>query len=175
MWFTGLSGSGKTTLAQRLDRRLWEAGHRSFLLDGDSLRLGLNADLGFEKHDRDENVRRFAEVARLFADAGVLTLLSVIAPFEAMRNHARERIGADRFVLVYLATPLEICEARDAKGLYKRARAGQLKNFTGIDSPYEEPTEPDLRLAPEHGDPPAMVDRVLALIEQRGFLRTEPR
>lgn len=168
VWFTGLSGSGKTTVARLLDRRLHLQGKRSFLLDGDAVRTGLNADLGFSEESRKENLRRFTELARLFASAGVIALVSAIAPFEAAREWSKERIGPDRFVLIHVATPIEVCEARDIKGLYKNARAGKISSFTGIDSPYEEPQAPDLRLRPEDGDPEAMVDKVMAVLEQRG-------
>ena len=170
VWFTGLSGSGKTTVAQLLDRRLLALGKRSFLLDGDVMRTGITKGLGFSKEDREENLRRFTEVAHLFAEAGVIALVSAIAPYEAVRERARQRVGADRFVLVHVATPLAVCEARDCKGLYKAARAGKIADFTGISSPYEEPVAPDLRLRVEDGDPPAQVDAVWRVLEQRGLL-----
>jgi adenylylsulfate kinase len=170
VWFTGLSGSGKTTVARLLDRRLHEAGKRSFLLDGDVMRTGITKGLGFGREDREENLRRFTEVARLFAEAGVITLVSAIAPYEASRQQARERIGAERFLLVHVATPLAVCEARDPKGLYKAARAAELFDFTGISSPYEEPVAPDLVLRPEDGEPPAQVDLVWRLLQTRRFL-----
>lgn len=170
VWFTGLSGAGKTTVARALDRRLFEAGRRTFLLDGDVVRTGLNTDLGFSAEDRTENLRRFTEVARLFADAGMIALVSVISPYAASRAIARERIGTDRFVLVHMAAPLQVCEARDPKGLYRRARAGEIPQFTGIDSPYEEPEAPDLRFGPEDGNPNALTGRVLELLQQRGIV-----
>jgi adenylyl-sulfate kinase len=169
VWFTGLSGAGKTTIAQVLDRRLMAAGKRSFLLDGDVMRTGITKGLGFSKEDREENLRRFTEVARLFAEAGVIALVSAIAPFEEARQRARERIGAHRFVLVHVAAPLAVCESRDPKGLYKQARAGKISEFTGLSSPYEEPSDPDLRLHPDDGDPIAHADTVWRLLEQRGF------
>lgn len=171
LWFTGLSGSGKTTVARALDRRLHETGRRSFLMDGDALRTGLTSDLGFTPDDRTENLRRFTEVARLFAESGALALVSAIAPYESARQRAKDRIGADRFALIYVATPLEVCEQRDPKGLYRRARAGEIPQFTGISAPYEEPENPDLRLDPTDGDPAQMVDKVLELLDQRGFLK----
>jgi adenylyl-sulfate kinase len=140
------------------------------MLDGDVLRTGLNRDLGFSPEDRDENLRRFTEVSRLFAEAGVLCLVSAITPYESTRERARERIGAERFVLVHVATPLEVCEARDAKGLYQRARAGEIKDFTGISAPYEEPTNADVVLRPGDGDPPAMGRRVMEVLAQRGLI-----
>lgn len=172
LWFTGLSGAGKTTIARLVDRRLCESGRRSFLLDGDVLRTGLNTDLGFSEDDRVENLRRMTEVGRLFAHAGVLVLVSAISPYESSREEARKRIGADRFLLIQVATPLSVCESRDVKGLYAMAREGKIQQFTGVTSPYEEPKHPDLRLCPEDGDPPKMVDQVMALLEQRGFLST---
>jgi adenylylsulfate kinase len=170
VWFTGLSGSGKTTVAQQLDRRLHRAGKRSFLLDGDVMRDGITKGLGFGREDREENLRRFTEVAHLFAEAGLIALVSAIAPYEDARERARKRIGPHRFVLVHVATPLAICETRDAKGLYKAARAGKIPEFTGISSPYEEPVAADLRLRPEDGEPHAQADAVYRVLERRGLL-----
>jgi adenylylsulfate kinase len=172
VWFTGLSGSGKTTIARAVDRLLFESGRHSFMLDGDILRSGLNHDLGFSPEDRVENLRRVTEVSRLFADAAVLCLVSAITPYEQDREHARARIGPERFVLVHVATPLEVCEARDAKGLYRRARAGELPDFTGVSAPYEEPRSAELTLRPEDGDPTEMGRRVVELLAARGFLAT---
>ncbi len=170
VWFTGLSGSGKTTVARALDHLLHSHGKHAFLMDGDVLREGITSDLGFSPEDRTENLRRFTEVARLFANAGMVTLVSAISPYIASRQTAKERIGADRFVLVHVATPLEVCEARDVKGLYAKARAGELEQFTGIDAPYEEPENPDLKLVPEDGDPGVMAHTVYDLLKSRGFL-----
>ena len=170
VWFTGLSGSGKTTVARALDHLLHAHRKHSFLMDGDVLREGITSDLGFSPEDRTENLRRFTEVARLFANAGTVTLVSAISPYEESRQAARERIGADRFVLVHVATPLEVCEARDVKGLYAKARAGELKQFTGIDAPYEEPVSPDIKLVPEDGDPGVMAHTVFDTLRARGFL-----
>lgn len=170
LWFTGLSGSGKTTIARLVDWRLHDTGRRSFLLDGDAVRTGLSADLGFCDDDRAENLRRFTELGRLFANAGMLALVSAIAPYEAARQAARERIGPERFLLIHVATPLSVCESRDVKGLYAKARKGELQQFTGVTSPYEDPKNPDLRLHPDDGDPPVMVDKVMALLQERGFI-----
>jgi bifunctional enzyme CysN/CysC len=144
LWFTGLSGSGKSTLANALDRRLHAAGFHTVMLDGDNVRHGLNRDLGFTDADRVENIRRVAEVARLMADAGLIVLVSFISPFRAERAMARARSAEGEFVEVYVDTPLAECERRDPKGLYAKARAGQIANFTGLDSPYEPPEAPEL-------------------------------
>jgi bifunctional enzyme CysN/CysC len=146
IWFTGLSGSGKSSIAQELERRLHAAGRHTYVLDGDNVRYGLNRDLGFSKADRTENIRRVSEVARLFNDAGTIVLVPVISPFREDREAARRIIGEDRFFEVYVSTPIEACEARDVKGLYQKARAGQIAEFTGISSPYEPPPAPALDL-----------------------------
>ena len=166
VWFTGLSGSGKSTVAAEVERALVAAGRPAYLLDGDNLRHGLNADLGFSAGDRSENIRRVGEVARLFADAGVVALVPVISPYRADRAAARaihDGVGL-RFVEVFVDTPLAVCEARDPKGLYKLARRGEITGFTGIDDPYEAPAQPDLRLTPADGDPAAQAVRVLTLL-----------
>jgi bifunctional enzyme CysN/CysC len=168
VWFTGLSGSGKSTVAAELERALVAAGRPAYLLDGDNLRHGLNADLGFSAADRSENIRRVGEVARLFADAGVVALVPVISPYRADRDRARsihEAAGVP-FVEVFVDTPLDVCEARDPKGLYAKARAGEIKGFTGIDDPYEAPVRPDLRLTPADGDPAAQASLVVKLLPE---------
>ncbi|MGH9111135.1 MAG: adenylyl-sulfate kinase [Acidimicrobiales bacterium] len=167
VWFTGLSGSGKSTVAVALERALVAKGRSAYLLDGDNLRHGLNADLGFSTADRSENIRRVGEVARLFADAGVVALVPVISPYRAGRDRARalhDAVGL-RFVEVFVDTPLDVCEARDPKGLYAKARAGEITGFTGVDDPYEAPEHPDLRLTPADGDPSAQAALVLAMLE----------
>jgi bifunctional enzyme CysN/CysC len=163
VWFTGLSGSGKSTVAAALERQLIGMGRPCYLLDGDNLRHGLNGDLGFSADDRDENVRRASEVARLFADAGVISLVPLISPYRAGRDRAREVHGAAdlRFVEVFVNTPIELCEERDPKGLYAKARAGEITGFTGIDDPYEAPHEPELILTPDIGVPDAQAQTVL--------------
>jgi adenylyl-sulfate kinase len=146
IWMTGLSGAGKSTIANALEVALHGMGVHTYLLDGDNMRLGLNRDLGFSDADRIENVRRIAEVARLMLDAGLVVICAAISPFERERQAARERIGSGRFIEVFIDTPLATCEARDPKGLYGKARAGQIPNFTGIGSPYEAPRAPDVRI-----------------------------
>lgn len=168
LWFTGLSGSGKSTVAVAVERRLLEAGTPAYLLDGDNLRHGLNGDLGFSAEDRSENVRRVGEVARLFADAGVVALVPLISPYRADRDRARAAHDAARvpFFEVFVNTPIEECEARDPKGLYAKARAGEITGFTGIDDPYEAPVAPDLELTPADGDPAAQAQVVLDLLRR---------
>jgi bifunctional enzyme CysN/CysC len=166
VWLTGLSGSGKSTVAVLLERKLVESGRPAYLLDGDNLRHGLNRDLGFSDEDRVENVRRVGEVARLLADAGVVAVAPLISPFRAGRAEARaahEAIGVP-FLEVFVDTPIEECERRDPKGLYAKARRGELTGFTGVDSPYERPEEPDLVLTPADGGPEEQAERVLALL-----------
>ncbi|MFI9508247.1 adenylyl-sulfate kinase [Nocardia sp. NPDC052566] len=166
VWLTGLSGSGKSTVAVELERRLIAVGRPAFLLDGDNLRHGLNADLGFSAEDRVENVRRVGEVAKLFAEAGVVSVVSLISPYTADRARARaahEQAGLP-FLEIFVDTPLEVCEARDPKGMYAKARAGEIRGFTGIDAPYEAPEHPDLVLRPGDGDPAAMAAAILALL-----------
>ncbi|MET0134961.1 MAG: adenylyl-sulfate kinase [Kibdelosporangium sp.] len=166
VWLTGLSASGKSTVAVELERRLVAAGRPAYLLDGDNLRHGLNADLGFSAADRAENVRRVGEVARLFADAGVIAIVSLISPYRADRDQVRaayEQAGLP-FHEVFVDTPLRTCEARDPKGLYAKARAGEITGFTGIDDPYEQPADPAVVLRPQDGDPAAMAARILALL-----------
>jgi bifunctional enzyme CysN/CysC len=166
VWLTGLSGSGKSTVAVELERRLVRAGRPAYILDGDNLRHGLNADLGFTDDDRAENVRRVGEVARLLADAGVVALVPVISPFRAGRDGVRamhEAAGVP-FVEVFVDTPIAVCEQRDPKGLYAKARAGEIAGFTGIDSPYEAPAAPELVLTPADGGPADQAARVLALL-----------
>ena len=167
IWFTGLSGSGKSSIASATEKLLVTSGRPSYLLDGDNLRLGLNEDLNFSAKDHHENVRRVAEVARLFADAGLVALVPLISPYREDRENAREIHGQFglRFFEVFVDTPIEVCEERDPKGLYKKARAGEIKDFTGIDDPYETPNDPDLILTPENGLPEDGAKLVLQLLE----------
>lgn len=166
VWFTGLSGSGKSTVAVEVERTLAATGRAAYLLDGDNLRLGLNGDLGFSPEDRAENVRRVGEVACLFADAGSVALVPVISPYAADRELVRARasqVGV-AFVEVFVDTDLATCEERDPKGLYRRARAGEISDMTGIDAPYEAPERPELRLTPDVGTPADMAARVIDAI-----------
>lgn len=144
IWFTGLSGSGKSTLAMQLEAQLHAQGFKTYLLDGDNIRSGLNKDLSFSDEDRVENIRRIAEVSSLMLDAGTIVLSAFISPFRIDREHVKQIVGTESYIEVFVDTPLEVCEQRDVKGLYKRARAGEVKNFTGIDSPYERPENPDV-------------------------------
>ena len=166
VWLTGLSGSGKSTIAVELERRLIAGGRPAYLLDGDNIRHGLNGDLGFSAEDRDENVRRVAHVARLFADAGLVAVVPLISPYRAARQLARDlHDAADLpFHEVFVDTPLAVCEERDPKGLYARARAGEISGMTGIDDPYEAPERPERRYTPADGSPSEIVDDLLALL-----------
>jgi bifunctional enzyme CysN/CysC len=146
LWLTGLSGAGKSTVANAIDRCLTDMGYHCFLLDGDNVRQGLNKDLGFDDADRSENLRRVAEVAKLMADAGLIVIVSFISPFQSDRDYARRLLRAGEFIEVFIDTSLAVCEERDPKGLYRRARAGEIADFTGISSPYEAPIDPDIRL-----------------------------
>ncbi len=170
LWFTGLSGSGKSTTANHVERRLAAMGRHSYLLDGDNIRFGLNRDLGFTDADRVENIRRIAEVARLFVDAGLIVLVSFISPFRAERQMARELVDEGEFVEVFVDTPLEVCEARDPKGLYRKARAGELRNFTGIESAYETPQDPDIVLKAAEHRPDELAAMVMTWLVEHGHL-----
>lgn len=155
IWFTGLSGSGKSTIANELEKSLFASGHRTYILDGDNLRHGLNKDLGFTKQDRIENIRRVAEVARLMMDAGLMVITTFISPFRSDRLAARALFEPGEFLEVFVNTPLTVCETRDPKGLYKKARAGEIRDFTGIDSPYEAPELPDFEINTSQNPDPA--------------------
>ncbi|MBX2944910.1 MAG: adenylyl-sulfate kinase [Cyclobacteriaceae bacterium] len=146
IWFTGLSGSGKSTLAVQLEAQLHAKGFKTYLLDGDNIRTGLNKDLSFANEGRVENIRRIGEVAKLMLDAGIIVLSAFISPFKADRDQVKAIVGSENYIEVFVDAPLEVCEQRDVKGLYKKARAGEVKNFTGIDSPYELPERPDIVL-----------------------------
>jgi bifunctional enzyme CysN/CysC len=167
LWFTGLSGSGKSTIANTLEKRLHSLGRHTYMLDGDNVRHGLNKDLGFTDADRVENIRRVAEAARLFVDAGLIVMVSFISPFRSERNMARELVGDGEFIEIFVDTPLEVCEARDPKGLYRKARAGLIRNFTGIDSSYEPPDQAELSLRTSDTTPEALVELVLDELRRR--------
>lgn len=170
VWFTGLSGAGKSTIANLVDRRLHAMGRHGVLLDGDLVRAGLCGDLGFSPEDRAENVRRIGEVGRLFAQTGVVALAAVIAPYERDRRAVRERMDAGRFVEVFVDAPLGVCEERDTKGLYAKARAGKIRDFTGVNAPYEVPQEPELHLDSSGGvSAEALAERVIEYLRERGF------
>jgi bifunctional enzyme CysN/CysC len=161
LWFTGLSGSGKSTIANLVEKKLHALGRHSFLLDGDNVRHGLNKDLGFTDTDRIENIRRVGEVAKLMTDAGLIVLTAFISPFRAERELVRGMLPVGEFVEIFIDTPLAEAEARDVKGLYKKARAGELKNFTGIDSPYEAPEKPDIRIDTTRVSPEAAAEIIV--------------
>lgn len=167
VWLTGLSGAGKSTLAAALKRRLAQAGTPSYVLDGDQVRAGINRDLGFGPRDRHENIRRVAEIARLMNEAGIVVVAALISPYRADRSMAREIIGEDRFVEVYLDAPLEICEGRDPKGLYRKARARQLPEFTGVSAPYEPPEAPDTVLHTATNSVDECLSQLLGLVKLR--------
>ena len=170
LWFTGLSGSGKSTIANAVDHKLHHLGKHSFVLDGDNIRLGLNRNLGFSAEDRTENIRRIGEVAKLFASAGTIALTAFISPYRADRDKVREIMPAGEFIEVYVNASLETCEKRDPKGLYKKARAGEIKNFTGISDLYEAPEKPELILDSDTRDIDQLADEVIAYLERHGIL-----
>ncbi len=164
IWFTGLSGSGKSTLANALEKYLYERGYRTFILDGDNVRSGLNSDLDFSENARRENIRRIAEVAKLMVDAGCITLSAFISPYQKERALVREKVGEDSYLEVFVNTPLEECEKRDVKGLYAKARAGEISNFTGISAPFEEPLNPDVVVPTHQMTIDEGVERIVAAI-----------
>jgi adenylylsulfate kinase len=170
IWLTGLSGSGKSTIARGLERRLYNGGRLTYVLDGDNVRQGLNSDLNFAAADRQENIRRIGEVAGLFVDAAVITVVAFISPFRIDRERVRQKVGADRFVEVFVDAPIAVCESRDPKGLYRRARAGEILEFTGISSPYEPPLSPDLTLRTADSGVDECVDNICGELERRGIL-----
>lgn len=170
LWFTGLSGSGKSTVASLLEKQLHTRGRHTYVLDGDNVRHGLNKDLGFTDADRVENIRRVAETAKLFVDAGLIVMVSFISPFRSERRMARELFAEDEFLEVFVDASLEVCEQRDPKGLYKKARAGEIKNFTGIDSTYEKPERADIRLEAGELSPDELVDELISDLEKKGFI-----
>ncbi|MCG8530983.1 MAG: adenylyl-sulfate kinase [Desulfovibrionales bacterium] len=160
LWFTGLSGSGKSTVAGALDELLFQRGYHSYLLDGDNVRYGLNKDLGLSDDDRRENIRRIGEMSRLFVDAGLITICAFISPFAAERKQVRELLDEHEFIEVFIDTPLSVCEERDPKGLYQKARKGEIKNFTGIDGIYEPPVKPEVVVDTTSMDPEACAQQI---------------
>lgn len=170
LWFTGLSGSGKSTIANALDVALHKRGYHTFLLDGDNVRHGLCSDLGFSDDDREENIRRVGEVCKLFADAGLIVMSAFISPFTSDRRMVRKLFPAGEFIEVFMDTPIETCEERDPKGLYRKARSGEIKHFTGIDSPYEIPSHPELRLDTSTMSVETCVDTLIAYLLERELI-----
>jgi len=170
LWFTGLSGSGKSTLAHAVEEKLYQLGLNTFVLDGDNVRHGLNKDLGFNNQDRKENIRRISEAAKLMLEAGVITLTAFISPFKAEREMARSLMPHGDFIEIHCYCPLEVCEERDVKGLYKRARNGEIKDFTGISSPYEAPVNPELKVDTNALSLEEAAQQVIALLHERHIL-----
>lgn len=170
IWFTGLSGSGKSTIAREVERRLFENGNLAYVLDGDNIRFGLNKNLGFSPEDRKENIRRIGEVAKLFADAGVIVLTAFISPYREDRNSARTLLKEGEFIEVFVKCPIEKCEERDVKGLYKKARAGEIKEFTGISAPYEEPESPELVIETDREPLEAAAEKVMEYLKKKGII-----
>ena len=170
LWFTGLSGSGKSTIANELEYQLNRMKYHTYILDGDNIRHGLNKDLGFTEEDRSENIRRISEVAKLFVDAGIITITAFISPFIKDRKEAKNIIGKENFIEVFIDTPLEECVNRDPKGLYKKAMKGEIKNFTGLDSPYELPVNPDIHINTTDNDINSSVDLIIQYLKDKGFL-----
>jgi adenylylsulfate kinase len=166
LFFTGLSGSGKSTIANALEEKLFENGIKTFVLDGDNIRTGINKNLSFSPEDRQENIRRIGEVAKLFVDAGIVVLAAFVAPYKADRKAVCELLGKDSFIEVFVNTSLEICEARDVKGLYAKARAGEIRDMTGVTSPYEVPENPDIEISSQHSIEES-VNQILGYIESK--------
>ncbi|SFV52801.1 Adenylylsulfate kinase [hydrothermal vent metagenome] len=170
LWFTGLSGSGKSTLANAVELKLNELRKHTYLLDGDNIRMGLNKGLGFSDEDRIENIRRIGEVAKLFVDSGLIVLTAFISPFQEERDKVRSLVENSEFIEVFIDTPLEVCESRDPKGLYKKARNGEIASFTGISSPYEAPKNPEIHIRNDKTSIEACVESVIAYLKNRGYL-----
>lgn len=170
LWFTGLSGSGKSTVANAVESLLFSNQNHSYLLDGDNVRHGLNQDLSFNEQDRVENIRRIGEVAKLFTDSGLIVLSAFISPFQSDRQRVRDLFEDGQFIEVFVDTPLEVCEQRDPKGLYKKARAGDIKNFTGLDSPYEAPESPEIHLNTTESTLEQLAEEVVAHLRKHGFV-----
>ncbi len=174
LWLTGLSGSGKSTLAMALEEQLFRRGCRTYVLDGDNIRHGLNRDLGFSPADRTENIRRIGEVAKLFADSGTVVLTAFISPYREDRDNVRAIMAEGDFIEVYVEAPLEVCEERDPKGLYRKARAGEIAEFTGISAPYEEPASPEVAVHTTDLSVEECVEQIVGYLESNGYLVPEP-
>ena len=170
LWFTGLSGSGKSTLAHAVEEKLYQKGCRTFVLDGDNVRHGLNSNLDFSESGRTENIRRISEVSKLMLESGLIVMTAFISPFNKDRNEARKLISNDDFIEIYCKASLETCEARDVKGLYKRARAGEIKNYTGVDSPYEVPENPELTLDTDNETLNESVSKIYNFLKEKKLL-----
>jgi adenylylsulfate kinase len=173
LWFTGLSGSGKSTLAHALEEELHQRGCRTYVFDGDNVRHGLCSDLGFSTEDRSENIRRIGEMAKLFVDAGVIALTAFISPIREDRERTRGLFPHGDFIEVFVSCPLEVCESRDVKGLYKKARSGEIANFTGISAPYDAPDNPEITIETQDREIEACVDELIKTLEQRGVIPTK--
>ena len=173
LWFTGLSGAGKSTVANALEQALHARGYHTYLLDGDNVRHGLNKNLGFSAEDREENIRRIGEVAKLFVDGGTIVLTAFISPYRRDREQVRELVDDGEFLEVFVNTPLDVCEDRDPKGLYKKARAGEIKHFTGIDDPYEAPDSPEITLHTEKNSIEESVVQIMEELAARGYLKVK--
>lgn len=173
IWFTGLSGAGKSTVAGAVEQKLFEKGHHTYLLDGDNVRHGINQDLGFSDEDRIENIRRIGEMAKLFADSGIIVLTAFISPFKADRRMVRDLVEEGEFIEVFMDTPLLECEKRDPKGLYKKARAGQIKNFTGIDSEYQKPENAEITIPSAELTVEQCADLVISYLTKQGLIYKE--
>ncbi len=171
LWFTGLSGSGKSTIANAVESKLLELEKHTYLLDGDNIRMGLNKGLSFSETDRVENIRRIGEVSKLFVDAGVIVLTAFISPFVKDREQVRSLLNVGEFLEVFIDTPLEVCESRDPKGLYQKARTGEIPNFTGISSPYEAPANPEIRLKTNEMSVEEAASKVLSYLKVNGYLK----
>jgi len=172
LWFTGLPQSGKSTLATEVEKRLFEMGHITYILDGDNIRHGLNKNLGFSPEDREENIRRIGEVANLFRQAGIINMTAFISPYRADRQNARSLANQGEFIEVFCKCALEVCEKRDTKGLYKKARAGEIPEYTGISAPYEDPENPEIILQTDKESVKESVQKVIAYLEQREIIRS---
>lgn len=170
LWFTGLSGSGKSTIANAVESKLFELGKHTYLLDGDNIRMGLNKGLGFNDVDRVENIRRIGEVSKLFVDSGTIVLSAFISPFKVDRSQVRNLVNIDEFIEVFIDTPLEVCEERDPKGLYQKARDGKIPNFTGISSPYEKPEEPEIYIRNHNISIDTAAAQVIQYLKGKGYL-----